>query len=338
MSRIYKKFYNRDLPIYAAEYWYRGEREFLPSMVNGATHFEPMFHHRQGQGVAIYYDINNLATDPEPMFDLFRSHPEQIQKIANDYLEQAQQLRKIIKNPTQENWESIYNICLESLLPSLSIMMPVLNSEDATLQQAKLIAKEARDFDDKAIYDAGEVLYQLAMERFGIDDVKANFVTHDEVIKVALPSSETIASRKKEWVLLDGKLYTDIGSLEDFCKSHGLLLEHDMVEGYEVKGTIANKGIVRGRVKVALTIDEANKIENGDILVTAMTTPDFIHGMRKAAAFVTDEGGVGCHAAIIAREMNKPCIIGTKNATSVLKDGMEVEVDAEKGVVRIINE
>jgi pyruvate,water dikinase len=67
-----------------------------------------------------------------------------------------------------------------------------------------------------------------------------------------------------------------------------------------------------------------------------MTTPDYIVPMKRAAGFITDEGGVTCHVAIIAREMNKPCIIGTGNATQILKDGDLVEVDAEKGVVRIL--
>ena len=65
-----------------------------------------------------------------------------------------------------------------------------------------------------------------------------------------------------------------------------------------------------------------------------MTFPNFISAMEKAAAFVTDEGGILCHAAIVAREMKKPCIIGTKIATQVLKDGELVEVDASKGIVR----
>ncbi|NTU99308.1 hypothetical protein HGA64_04895, partial [Candidatus Falkowbacteria bacterium] len=63
---------------------------------------------------------------------------------------------------------------------------------------------------------------------------------------------------------------------------------------------------------------------------------DFAQAMKKAAAFVTDEGGVTCHAAILARELKKPCIIGTKIATSVLQDGDLVEVDADNGVVRIL--
>jgi len=79
-----------------------------------------------------------------------------------------------------------------------------------------------------------------------------------------------------------------------------------------------------------------DKLKQGDILVTTMTTPDFLFIMKKAAGFITDEGGITCHAAIVSRELKIPCIIGTKIATKVLKDGDLVEVDAKKGIVRII--
>jgi len=68
-----------------------------------------------------------------------------------------------------------------------------------------------------------------------------------------------------------------------------------------------------------------------------MSTPDFLPIMKKASAFVTDIGGITSHAAIVSREMQKPCIIGAKNATKILKDGMTIEVDADKGVVRILS-
>ena len=72
-------------------------------------------------------------------------------------------------------------------------------------------------------------------------------------------------------------------------------------------------------------------------MVATMTFPNFIPAMEKAAAFVTDEGGILCHAAIVAREMKKPCIIGTKIATQVLHDGQLVEVDAKRGIVKILS-
>ena len=78
------------------------------------------------------------------------------------------------------------------------------------------------------------------------------------------------------------------------------------------------------------------KLNRGDILVTTMTSVDFVPVMEKAGAFVTNEGGITSHASIVAREMNKPCIIGTQNATQVLRDGDLVEVDADKGIVKIV--
>jgi len=105
----------------------------------------------------------------------------------------------------------------------------------------------------------------------------------------------------------------------------------------KLKGATAFIGKVQGYAKIIFSPTKENKkFKPGDILITSMTTPDFVPLMRKAAAVVTDEGGLLCHAAIIAREMKKPCIIGTKIATHILKDGDLVEVDAEKGMVKIL--
>jgi phosphoenolpyruvate synthase/pyruvate phosphate dikinase len=104
----------------------------------------------------------------------------------------------------------------------------------------------------------------------------------------------------------------------------------------EIRGVSAYNGVVSGVVKVVRHPTEVDKVSTGDILVSQMTLPSFISALQKAVAFITDEGGITCHAAIVSRELKKPCIIGTKIATKVLKDGDLVEVDAEKGIVRII--
>lgn len=104
----------------------------------------------------------------------------------------------------------------------------------------------------------------------------------------------------------------------------------------DFRGLTACMGKALGKVKVIKSVKEISKVEEGDILVAVMTRPDYVSGMKKAAAIVTDEGGVTSHAAIVARELNKPCIIGTKIATKVLKDGMTVEVNANHGWVKIL--
>lgn len=102
----------------------------------------------------------------------------------------------------------------------------------------------------------------------------------------------------------------------------------------DVKGE--DKGAVKGIVKIVKSGKEISKVNKGDVLVAPMTAPDYVVGMRKAIAIITDEGGMTCHAAIVSRELGIPCIVGAKIATKVLKDGDVVEVDGEKGVVRKI--
>ncbi|MFA4872707.1 MAG: PEP-utilizing enzyme [Patescibacteria group bacterium] len=103
-----------------------------------------------------------------------------------------------------------------------------------------------------------------------------------------------------------------------------------------LKGRVACQGKAIGTVKVLMNPSEAYKVNHGDVLVTSMTSPDFITSIRKCVAIVTNEGGLTCHAAIISRELNIPCIIGTKNATQFLKDGDKVEVNADEGIVTVL--
>ena len=122
------------------------------------------------------------------------------------------------------------------------------------------------------------------------------------------------------------------------AKENGIEIQEEKVPENlkELTGEVAMTGKVTGKVRILKQKSEIPLLQDGEILVTAMTTPDYLPAMNKAAAFITDEGGVTCHAAIVAREIGKPCIIGTKIATKVLKDGDIVEVDADTGIVKIL--
>lgn len=104
----------------------------------------------------------------------------------------------------------------------------------------------------------------------------------------------------------------------------------------KIKGLPVHKGIVRGIVKLYLNKEDISVEEKDYILISRYTSPQDIINMKKAKGIVTDEGGITCHAAIVSRELGIPCIVGTKIATKVFKDGDYVEVDADKGVVRKI--
>ncbi|WP_458453625.1 phosphoenolpyruvate synthase [Methanobrevibacter sp.] len=100
-----------------------------------------------------------------------------------------------------------------------------------------------------------------------------------------------------------------------------------------VRGLGASPGMAAGTVKIILDIDELDKIQDGDIMVTTMTTPDMVPAMRRASGIVTDEGGVTCHASIISRELGIPCVVGTGDATTTLKENSGVTLDGKKGLV-----
>ena len=164
-------------------------------------------------------------------------------------------------------------------------------------------------------------------------------LTHNEITdlirKEIIPKNVSKRKKKFGFVFIDNKADILLGQkLKKELEIHNKNKEDYNIK--EIKGTVAYPGIVRGKIGVVKEVEEIKKIKKGDILVAHETTPDFIRAMDKAVAFVTDIGGLTCHAAIMSREMKKPCIIATKIATKVLQDKDLVEVDANKGIVKIL--
>ena len=101
-----------------------------------------------------------------------------------------------------------------------------------------------------------------------------------------------------------------------------------------LRGITAWPGTVRGLARIVNSAQALPRINRGDILIAVTTHPDYVPAMRLCSAIVTDEGGLTSHAAIVSRELGIPCVVGTKVATKVFKEGDKVEVDATKGIVR----
>ncbi|MBS3169326.1 phosphoenolpyruvate synthase [Candidatus Woesearchaeota archaeon] len=139
-----------------------------------------------------------------------------------------------------------------------------------------------------------------------------------------------------EWAVERGQLFlvqtravttfkpTVCASETEVCEEEGKIL---------LRGETASGGAAWGVVKIVEDISALGKVQKGDILVTKMTTPDMVPAMQRAGAIITDEGGLTCHAAIVAREMGTPCLVGTEHATEMLKDGQTVTVHASRGIV-----
>jgi phosphohistidine swiveling domain-containing protein len=186
-----------------------------------------------------------------------------------------------------------------------------------------------------------EFLKEMA-QRFGKEKHHLKYVIPEELSVEKLEKMNTafFEERMKGTITLyEGKNVTVLSGKE-YQEYHELLKTHKQgdVVG-EIEGMCASIGKVAGTVHICKTLAEINNFKAGEILVTGMTRPEFVPAMRKAAAIVTDEGGITSHAAIISRELGVPCVIGTKIATRELKNGDFVEVNANHGVVkRIVSE
>ncbi len=199
----------------------------------------------------------------------------------------------------------------------------------------------ARLYSEKVYTETEEymtgVVARIAKETgYAVAEVES--MTSDELEKYLLtgrmPPAKILRERHRKCALLfkDGKYVVKKGPAAEKTSRE---VSEPSIQG-QIRGTPAYPGRARGVVKVVLDPRKALAFEKGDVLVAAMTRPEYLPLVKRAAAIITDAGGILCHAAIVARELNKPCITGTMNATKMLKDGDFVEVDAAKGFVAII--
>src|SRR3989338_2843523 len=190
----------------------------------------------------------------------------------------------------------------------------------------------------RAGYRARNLFFRIA-EISGFPKEDMVYLTKDEIMPMLthyqLVSQDEINKRKEYFTVFIWDYKPTIYSGKEMAKEFESLFDFNIFSD-EVQGQSAFSGKVQGRVQLVLTAEDVKDVKKGDILVAVMTFPHFIAAMEKAAAFVTDEGGILCHAAIVSREMRKPCVIATKHATTVFKDGDVVEVNAEKGIVKKI--
>jgi phosphohistidine swiveling domain-containing protein len=147
----------------------------------------------------------------------------------------------------------------------------------------------------------------------------------------------SILKNRKKLILF---LTTNDGKMKIFTgKKARRILRKNIKEGKTktnvIKGNTANEGLVTGRVRIILRKNDLNNLA-GKIIVAPMTSIKFVPYLKNILGIVTNEGGIACHAAIISRELNIPCVIGTHNATKILQNGDLVELNADRGTVKII--
>lgn len=198
------------------------------------------------------------------------------------------------------------------------------------------------DFRRQGIFYARSLFEQIAF-RLGGSISDFSYLLQEEVEELLKENNKLsktmIIERKKGFIIYYNsvkKIRCQSGNdIKTVIKKIRLAPEKELVK--EIKGRPASVGKAKGRVVIVNCVSDLKKVKKGDILVSITTHPDYVPAMQKATAIVTDEGGITCHAAIVSRELKKLCIVGTKNATKILKDGDLVEVNGDEGVVNVLD-
>ncbi|MBU0536583.1 MAG: hypothetical protein KKE20_06465 [Nanoarchaeota archaeon] len=193
--------------------------------------------------------------------------------------------------------------------------------------------------------DYADRIMEEVSRRVGLDIRYARQALPEEIDLDRMKSKEfqdTLRKRREGFIYVYNYKYnpkTDLPDrytgkdYDDFVKARE---KEKNIEVKELTGMTASTGTAIGPARICTTIESLKKVKEGDVLVASMTRPEYVPAMRKAAAIITDEGGITCHAAIVSRELGIPCIIGTKNATKVLKDEDLLEIKGNHGLVIIL--
>lgn len=202
--------------------------------------------------------------------------------------------------------------------------------------------KDARDdYRRQGVFYALSLFAEIA-KRLGIASFDISYLQQSEIIEFLSKENKNIKNlilqRKKGFVI-----YLDINK-KLVCLQSGLIpdalslfkLRKDETKHQGLVGRVASQGRAKGKAVIVKGVKDLRKVEIGNILVAVTTHPDYVPAMRKASAIVTDEGGITSHAAIVSREFGIPCIVGTKHATTIIKNGAMIDVDAVNGKITIL--
>lgn len=286
-------------------------------------------------------------------------------KLLKDYLKKYAYINYYYKGPVMSMDNLLYDIKEKRILiKDVKAKIKEIKNypKDTEKEQKKLLRKYNLSKETRRLLEDVKIMTFLKAYRkevmtysnykigFVLDEIAKGLKTNRNIIRNLLPEEieehllknrsideSKIKPRLKELIYCceHGKVFLEKNRL--IIKELKRLINKKEETGItELRGQSAYCGHAKGFVKIVESRKDMAKMKKGDILVSRSTNPDIITAMEKAAAIVTDMGGITCHAAIVSRELKKPCVIGTKIASKVLKDGDILEVDANQGTVKII--
>lgn len=331
-NELIKNIITREKSLIEIELYYRGEYNRIKDLTNALYYQKPIFHFISEKETKIYYNFFSLEEDPNLIFRELNNNYELFLKELNNVYKLCEDINEAIRNKEIDFIDFFNNLTIIQAFSTLGNMA----GQDYKISKRVLqeLLKYRRNYDN-LVYRGEDII-----EEYLKDSIPDKFKKYIKVLSINdIKNIENIDTcelekRLKGFIYYDGEIINT--SFEDFCKNNNFYTEKEKITKNSISGKCAFSGKVTGIVKIINSRDDFNSFEKGDIIVAPMTTPKYTPIMKKASGIITDEGGITCHAAIVSRELKLPCLVGCKNATKILKNGMKIELNTINGLVKII--
>jgi len=334
-KNIFQKTYTRDTTLIIQQLWpktiCRGINEFGIKVTTSPA----VVDYINNGTIEIWENISVITYIKKELVKFCHFHPKKTLSLLKNYESGLRRMEKIWKKGILKNKKALLEFITDiSDLMVGDLFISYIGEEARVSGKIKDAAVRLRA-EDRFFVNNNSVIKKSLIKIFPKLKSYVNVLRREDLNNP--PSLKACRRRFANFIWAsDG--YNNIQNLKDYAKINKLILKEDKAQLIRsgIRGLTANKGRVTGQAKIIFLTGDLDKVKKGDIIVSPMTTVDMILAIKRAAAVITDEGGIICHAAIVARELNKPCIISTKSATKILKDGDLIEVDADKGIVKIL--
>lgn len=300
---------------------------------------------RKGYGTC-YFEIETFNAFGENLANKVRNGEYNINAFSENLKKQADVVSELTKKAAEGNFSStLFDEYIETLYSYNSahrfvkVVVDYLTQEELkenfeVLEESRLyseptytLLEEFTQLQSKHIANQSELSYEQA-HALSRDEIKKYWESRE------LPEAEILDTRFQESAIISLDSGIEI-TAQNISAIEDSLTQVDIQK--EFTGSVAHKGLVEGIARIILDPTKDHVFNEGDILVADMTRPEYIPLIKKSSAIVTDAGGMLCHAAISAREFQIPCIVGTQIATKSIKDGDLIKVDADNGVIIILD-
>lgn len=338
---VYEKLFSRDFCLPSIEAWVRGESTNPKGWTDKRQPFLPyIITERSDDTVHFYYDLQGVEWVQNLLVKLARQDKNFILKIEKTVLQKLSFIKPTYERESAIDLTSLKRFLkkLEEGYPWFEAMWWFFQMEDESKVvglDLKNLAK-VRNLTDKLCNSSDTVIRKSLIKIYPeLGDLSSTLKT-EEIISDAIPEKNELQRRDTKYFFSGRKLFTGSNKSEIEKVFKITLATAPFKKVRQLSGLTAYRGVVRGFVKRVMGHKQIGDVKEGEIMISPMTIPDFIPAIKKAAAIVTDEGGMLSHAAIVAREFGKPTVVGTETATKRLKDGDIVEVNATEGKVNLI--